>query len=75
MSNERDKKANGSNKRKAQTFDAETGKPEPTPRRIDLSTYETCAWNSQRSSGKWTRVRSNPRTERGGPTCSRRSMT
>ena len=38
MSNETEKKGNGSDKRKPQTFDAETGAPDPTPRRIDLST-------------------------------------
>jgi acyl-CoA reductase-like NAD-dependent aldehyde dehydrogenase len=32
------KKASGSDKRKAETIDAATGKPDPTPRRIDLST-------------------------------------
>jgi hypothetical protein len=37
-SNETEARGNGSDKRKAQTFDAETGKPDPTPRRIDLST-------------------------------------
>jgi hypothetical protein len=29
---------NGSDKRKAETFDAATGKPDPAPRRIDLPT-------------------------------------
>jgi len=28
---------NGSDRREAQTFDAETGRPDPIPRRIDLS--------------------------------------
>lgn len=32
------KKGNGSDKREPQTIDVETGKPIPTPRRIDLST-------------------------------------
>ena len=36
--NEAETKGNASDKRKAETFDAETGKPDPTPRRIDLST-------------------------------------
>jgi len=38
LSNETEKKGNGSDKRKVQTFDAKTGKPDATPRRIDLST-------------------------------------
>jgi hypothetical protein len=38
MSSGTDEKGNGSDKRKAETIDAETGKPDPTPRRIDLST-------------------------------------
>lgn len=38
MSTETDEKGNGSDKRRAETFDAATGKPDPTPRRIDLST-------------------------------------
>lgn len=31
---------NGSDKKRAQTIDGETGKPDPTPRRIDLSTLK-----------------------------------
>lgn len=38
MSNQTEKKGNGSDKRKPETIDAVTGKPDPTPRRIDLST-------------------------------------
>lgn len=37
MSNEATEKGNGSDKRKAETIDAATGKADPTPRRIDLS--------------------------------------
>ena len=38
MSNETEEKGNASDKKRAETFDAATGKPDPTPRRIDLST-------------------------------------
>lgn len=38
MSNETEEKGDGSDNRTAETFDAATGKPDPTPRRIDLST-------------------------------------
>ncbi len=37
MSNETEEKGDSSDKRKTETFDAATGKPDPTPRRIDLS--------------------------------------
>ncbi len=37
MSNEAKEKGNCSDKRKAETIDAATGKADPTPRRIDLS--------------------------------------
>lgn len=38
MTAERENKGNGSDKNQSQTIDGETGKPDPTPRRIDLST-------------------------------------
>jgi hypothetical protein len=38
MSIEAEKKGKHSDKRNAETIDAATGKPDPTPRRIDLST-------------------------------------
>lgn len=38
MTKETEGTGNGSDKRKAETIDGETGTPDPTPRRIDLST-------------------------------------
>lgn len=38
MSNQLEKKANGSDNINAETIDAATGRADPTPRRIDLST-------------------------------------
>jgi hypothetical protein len=38
MSNETEEKCKHSDKKRSETFDAATGKPDPTPRRIDLST-------------------------------------
>jgi hypothetical protein len=37
MSNETEEKGNGSDKKRSETIDAATGKPDPTLRRIDLS--------------------------------------